>query len=309
MNFLSMKYFTAVAKEKNFTHAAQALHITQQTLSTHIASIEKELGCRLLLRTTPLELTYQGEIFLRYARQFEKLYLSLNQEFADIRAETKGVLRVGIAHTRGRALLPDIIEAYHRRYPLIELQLIEGTNEFLRRSLLDGDADLLIAHVPGEMPGVRLRPFYEEELVLLISDRLLAEIYGEEAPRVLREIRRPQDLSRLADCPFLLGNEEDVGGRLGNRMIAEALVSPQITAQSTNIETLLELCLRGTGACFCPDVLARRILTPQQLRSVRMLRLEGRVRYQISFGWLERPYCWSAIQNFAELALALMQGE
>ncbi|PWM24514.1 MAG: LysR family transcriptional regulator [Oscillospiraceae bacterium] len=306
MNFLSMKYFAAVAKEKNFTHAARALHITQQTLSTHIASIEKELGCPLLLRTTPLQLTYQGEVFLRYARQFEKLYLSLNQEFADLRAETKGLLRVGIAHTRGRALLPEIIEAYHKKYPLIELQLIEGTNEFLRHSLLDGDADLLIAHFPVEMPGVRLQPFYEEELVLLIANRLLDEIYGEKALGLLQQIHRPQDLSLLADCPFLLGNQEDVGGRLGNQMIAEALVSPQITAQSTNIETLLELCLRGTGACFCPDVLVRRLLSPVQLQSVQMLRFEERVRYRISFGWLERPYCWSAISHFSALALSLM---
>lgn len=45
MNFLTMEYFRAVAAKRNFTKAAEELHITQQTLSAHIASLEKELAC------------------------------------------------------------------------------------------------------------------------------------------------------------------------------------------------------------------------------------------------------------------------
>ena len=47
MNFQSMEYFAAVAKNRSFTRGADALHITQQTLSAHIAGIERELGCPL----------------------------------------------------------------------------------------------------------------------------------------------------------------------------------------------------------------------------------------------------------------------
>ena len=74
MNFQSMEYFAAVAKNRSFTRAADALHITQQTLSAHIAGIERELGCPLLIRHIPLELTYAGEVFLRYATEFNTKY-------------------------------------------------------------------------------------------------------------------------------------------------------------------------------------------------------------------------------------------
>ena len=67
MNFHSLDYFLVLAREKNFTRAAEALHITQQSLSSHIAGLEKELGCTLVVRRTPLELTYAGRTFLRYA--------------------------------------------------------------------------------------------------------------------------------------------------------------------------------------------------------------------------------------------------
>ena len=48
MNFHSLDYFLVLAREKNFTRAAEALHITQQSLSGHIAAVEQELGAQLL---------------------------------------------------------------------------------------------------------------------------------------------------------------------------------------------------------------------------------------------------------------------
>ena len=72
MNFLSMDYFLMTAEKRSFTKAADALHITQQTLSTHIANLEQELDCKLFVRHVPLELTYAGEIFWQYAADFRK---------------------------------------------------------------------------------------------------------------------------------------------------------------------------------------------------------------------------------------------
>ena len=60
MNFQSIRYFLQVAKRRSFSQAAEELFITQQTLSASIASLEKELGCRLFIRHIPLELTYGG---------------------------------------------------------------------------------------------------------------------------------------------------------------------------------------------------------------------------------------------------------
>lgn len=56
MNFSSMDYFVMVAQERSFTRAAERLHTTQQTLSAHIANLEKEMGSRLFERSVPLHL-------------------------------------------------------------------------------------------------------------------------------------------------------------------------------------------------------------------------------------------------------------
>lgn len=72
MNFSSFDYFLALARERSYTRAADVLHITQQSLSAAIAALERELGCPLVVRRTPLELTYAGRVFLQYAERFHQ---------------------------------------------------------------------------------------------------------------------------------------------------------------------------------------------------------------------------------------------
>lgn len=84
MNFLSIEYFAAVASEHSFSKAAKRLGITQQTLSANIAALERELGCALFVRHVPLELTYAGTVFARYAQRFRRDRDALGQEMRDI---------------------------------------------------------------------------------------------------------------------------------------------------------------------------------------------------------------------------------
>ncbi|GAA0716737.1 LysR family transcriptional regulator [Clostridium malenominatum] len=302
MNFLSMKYFSYVAKERSFTKAASKLHITQQTLSTHIGTIEKELGCRLFIRTSPLELTYAGRVFYNYAKQYEKLRISMEHEFFDINSEKKGVLRIGIAHTRGRIIMPELIGSYKEKYSKMEIQIIETANDNLCRQLLDNELDLIIASFSDDIPEIEVQPFYSEKIVLLVPIILLQNIYSDKAEEIIQIIQETQNISALSQCPFLLSNQEDIAGKIGERIISDAIFTPNISVQSGNIETLLELCAQGAGACFCPDIFVHRILSYDKLSKVQMFHFDNIGGYQIKFGWLKKPYLWNAIVDFIEIA-------
>ena len=175
MNFHSLDYFLVLAREKNFTRAAEALHITQQSLSSHIAGLEKELGCTLLVRRTPLELTYAGRKFLHYAESIGQTRQTMEREFCDISENQKGELRVGIGYTRGRAIMPRLIPAFQRQYPNVEIMLRECSNDAIQKALLSGGIDLAIAAFPHPLPGVVLEDYYLEHIVLCLSDGLLAQ--------------------------------------------------------------------------------------------------------------------------------------
>lgn len=182
MNFLSMDYFLMTAEKRSFTKAADALHITQQTLSTHIANLEQELDCKLFVRHVPLELTYAGEIFRQYAADFQKKYRAMQHEFADLNKNEQGVLRIGISFTRCHAIMPGIITEYQRRFPHMEIQVIENANTGLQKDLMEHKIDLAIAKFPDSLPGITLTDFYEEEVVLLLADSLFREVISEAVP-------------------------------------------------------------------------------------------------------------------------------
>ena len=302
MNFVSLSYFEALARERSFTRAAQRLHITQQSLSANIAKMETELGCQLIVRHVPLELTYAGEVLLRYAASFREEYATMQQEFCDISQNQRGTLRVGVTYTRGRTIMPDIILAFQERYPAIRVDLVEDSNDGLRRKLVEGEMDLAVANFIDNIPGITLRDFYREEVVMLVSRKLFDQIYGKDAKRRVERFEKG-DFAAIEECPLVLGSIDDIGGHIERALLKNAgIAHPKIMSTSSNAETLLALCVRGAGACFCPEILARATLTKKQLASLLVLRLGDTARYRIRFGFREQSYQWSIIDAFMTIA-------
>ena len=302
MNFASLSYFEMLAQERSFTRAAQRLHITQQSLSSNIAKLEQELGCQLVVRHVPLELTYAGEVLLRYAASFREEYDVMQKEFCDISQNQRGALRIGVTYTRGRTILPDIITAFQERFPFIRIDLMEDTNDVLRQKLVTGDVDLAIANFTDSIPGIKLQEFYREEVVMLISRKLFESLYGSEAEKLMRQIEEGE-YAALEGCPLVLNSIDDIGGHIERALLKHAgITHPRVMATSNNAETLLALCVRGVGACFCPEILARSALTDEQFSSLLLLRLGKAARYPISFGYQEQSYQWSIIDSFMAVA-------
>ena len=289
-----MEYFAAVADKRSFTRAADQLHITQQTLSAHIAALERELNCQLLLRRTPLELTYAGEVFLRYALQFQREYQALRHEFCDITGNQQGLLRVGIAYTRGRILMPRIISGFQERYPNVQVDLVEASNEELHARLLDGSVDLAVAAFPQSLPDIQMEEFYEEEVCMLVPRSLLPLAERVPAGPVLST----QELAAFRKYPFLIGVPQDIGGQLGRRQLKAAGFYPQIRAQSENMETLLALCVQGVGICFCPDCLIDGTLSTRELKQLLVFRFQQDCVYPIRFGYRRQSYQWGILSQF-----------
>ena len=306
MNFSSMEYFSVLAQERNFTRAAERLHITQQSLSSHIAGMEKELGSQLLVRRVPLELTYAGKVMLRYATGFQTLQNEMQREFCDISQKQKGILRVGAASTRGQMILPKTIALFQKRFPNISVELTEGSNGELYQKLLKGTIDLAIADFPENLPGISLTDLYREENVLVIEKGLFAKRFTYSAEECKRHLLAG-DYSALKECPFVLGGMEDIDGRISRDILRRAGVdNPIVTAVSHNVGMLLRLSLYGVGACVCPQKIVQSVLTPQQMESVWLFPLGAENVGCIQFGYQAQSYQWSVIEEFILCAKAVV---
>lgn len=305
MNFLSMDYFVMLAKEQNFTRAAAKLHITQQTLSAHIAALEKEAGTALFLRHVPLELTYAGKIFLRYAEGFRQNLRSLQNELNDVTCNEAGELRIGTTPFREKALLPELITQFQAEHPRIHFHLIEASNQVLQEKLLNGEIDLAIANFSKRLPGIELTDYYEEEIILLVSrelfarSELAAQWPGSTSPVITTDELR----TIISAFPFLLNAKDTIMGNIFWQFFAENEIFPLVKIESSNIETLLRLCYLGSGAMLCPDNIARQSLSGQQLEQMKQFRLP-QLRYSLSLGRRKETHSWSVLTSFIQTALS-----
>ena len=249
MNLLHMTYFIAIVEHESISGAAQSLFITQQTLSSHVAAMEKELGTSLFDRRPKFRLTQAGEIFYRYCIRFRNLNDAMVSEFRDLSGEVSDILHVGISQTRSRILMPSILLRMHSEFPRVQVRLTEQTNEVLVKKLLKGELDLMIGDVPDH-PEIRKEVMYRESMVLTVSEKLISK-------KQLAALTRTKDIRILAGIPFVMNTQNDIAGRYGSSIMESFSLIPRIAAVSDSAETCLQMCLDGLGAYICPDLYVR----------------------------------------------------
>lgn len=297
MNFLQIQDFLEVAKHKSITKAARSLCVTQQTLSGHMAALEEELGCRLFQRRPKFCLTYAGERFYRYACQITETRKAMEQEFLDIRKETRGILRAGIGNIRGKAWMPAVLPAYRKKFPEMEIVVSEGANEVLIKKLLADELDMILAYIPEQMPEFYTEELYQEKMLLTASRRHLTE---EQQKAFLSG-----NLHLLPDCCFLMNPEDDNAGRVGRQFLRQKGILPKINITAYSSEILLHLCLQGEGLCFCPDFMARTVLTRQQQEELLCCPAGG--PYPVSLAWQRGQYVPRPILDFRDVCFSVKE--
>lgn len=307
MNFQTIEYFLAVEEKRSITKAAQSLYITQQTLSAHIAALEKEVGCQLFVRHVPLELTYAGSVFLRYAQSISRDHRSLLREMNDISKNECGLLRVGVTHTRGRIVMPSLVQSLQEQHPGIQVQIIDGTNEALERLLVNDEVDIAIGRFASIRPGFERRLFYREEIVLVVAETLLDEAFAEEKETMWAQLQAG-DLTGLQNLTYVAPHPEDIAGQVGEMILSRAGVIAQMKAGAEDIQTLIQLAANGVGACFCPENAVSMALGADEREIVRILHFSTlETQCDISFIWKTDSYQWSIMEDFMRCGMQLAQ--
>lgn len=254
INFLNLEYFLVAAEELNFTRAAKKLYISQQSLSNHISNLEKEFDVTLFNRTSPLTLTYAGHALKARARMLLDLRDETYHEISDIKDFSTGQLAIGVSHTRGRIILPEILPAYQSRFPGIELKLAEGNSSQLASELLHGNIDLMIDLLPFNAENVETIPICQEEILLVVPDAVLEAVFPGQAQEMKQRLKTSPELSLLEPCPFILLKEGNRVRTIADEMFEDAQMTPRIALETENIETVLALSARGMGITFYPKM-------------------------------------------------------
>ncbi|AZN42052.1 LysR family transcriptional regulator [Paenibacillus albus] len=258
MEFRQLQYVIQIAKEKNFSRAAEKLHIAQPSLSQQLSKLEKEIGVLLFRRTTnSVELTHAGSVFVAKAQSILDNIEQLKQELDDLAHMRKGKLVVGSLSITGSHVLPIVLPIFGEQYPEIEIVLVEDTPSKLEQLTASGQTDLSLLALPLFEPSLEWVPIIEEEIVLAVPP---------EHP--LARQFEPIRIESLRNEPFIV-LKKGQGFRQNVMEICEkAGFEPRIVFESTNIETVQSLVAAGMGITFIPKMITRssvNALTPVYL--------------------------------------------
>lgn len=159
MQFQQLHYFVAVAETRHFTRAAEMVHVAQPSLSQQIRALERELGADLFLRARGnITLTDAGEALLPLARRILADADTARHEVQELVQLRSGRVRLGATPSLCTGLLPDVLRAYHDRYPGIRLMIEENGSHDLVRELARGALDLALVVLPLPTPSPRCSP-------------------------------------------------------------------------------------------------------------------------------------------------------
>ena len=174
MDIRQLQYIAALAREKHFTRAAQACHVTQPTLSSRIRQLEQELGVPIVERGQRyVGLTAEGERVLKWAHLVLDNWHSLQQELRTIRSkkdDLTGRLTLGVIPS-ALPMVSTITNAMHEQHPSVDFTILSYSSEEIIRGLSDFSIEAGITYLDNEpVEGLMQMPLYRERYCLFVAE-------------------------------------------------------------------------------------------------------------------------------------------
>lgn len=211
MDIRQLQYLAALAREKHFTRAAQACHVTQPTLSGRIRQLEQELGVPIVERGHRFHgLTPAGERVLKWAHSILDNWSSLQQEIAALTSANGprlGHLSIGVVPS-ALPMAALIAKAIQTRHPGIELTVLSHSSVDILRSLEEFSIDVGLTYLDNEpIEGMRAEAVYMERYCVLVrGDHELAKAssvtWAEAATQPLCLLTPEMQNRRIIDRAF-----------------------------------------------------------------------------------------------------------
>ncbi len=251
MDFKDLSYILAIEKCGNITKAAEALYLSQPSLSRFLQNMEREAGQPLFRRVGNRYIpTYMGERYLEHARVILQEKKELDQEVNDIIKSNRGVLKIGFPTMRCTYMLPCTLPIFRKMYPNVKIEIYEANSSQLNRAVIDGDIDLAFYNFFEKHPNIDYTLISHEEMVLMLSAKsdLLQKGTQKE------NCKYPCfDLKDLGDTGIIMLIPEQRTRQIAEQILKEAQFTPNIILETSNIPAAAELAARNYGVTFITE--------------------------------------------------------
>lgn len=249
MELRHLRYFVTVVQERNFTRAAERLHIAQPPLSRQIQQLEEELGLVLIDRDSrPLKMTDAGRLLFEHATQVLERIEGIRTMMQRLKTAERPRFVIGFVASTIYAALPDLIRRFRAAAPGVDVSLVEVVSLDQIAALKDGRIDVGFGRIRFDDPAVRRDVLREERLVaaLPLSNTLLHQ-------------EGPLSLAQLAKEPLIIYPRQPRPSYADQviSLFHDRGLEPQVVHEARELQTAVGLVAAEVGIAIVPTSVQR----------------------------------------------------
>ena len=246
----SIRYLLAVAENKSFTRAAEALHVSQPSLSQQIKLLEEALDAQLLDRSgRSVRLTEAGEVYARHARRALEELDAAKRAVVDLEDLSRGFLRLGMTPIT-EYLTTSLLDEFSARYPGIVISAMEMSQDQIEAGVAESTLDAGIAFTPRSATElwsskIEMHTLFMEPLSLAVGAG--HRLAGQPAPAGIDVLRNE---------PLVLLNENFALRRHFDLYCLEHGVRPRIAVETNSLSMMIQSVGLGRLVTVLPTTIA-----------------------------------------------------
>ena len=248
IQLVQVEGFLEVARRGSVSRAAEALFITQPTLTARLQGLERELGTSLFLRTAHgMRLTDAGRAWVPFAERAVRALVEGKDAVEQVKSASAGHLMIAAAPAVSTYVLPELLERFVAAHPRVEVSVRTGHSEDVVELVLRDEVQVGLGRAIRH-PELELLPFHKEELVLVCAPdhpftRRDAVTLAEVASEKLIMFDRTSSYYEITQGAFL-----------------SAGVKPRGVMELDSIEAAKKMVERGLGVALLPgSAVAREV--------------------------------------------------
>ncbi|AJY76747.1 LysR family transcriptional regulator [Paenibacillus beijingensis] len=248
MEIRHLEYVLEVVRHESFTKAAEALHITQPTISKMIKNLEDELGTTLFVRSgKKVKLTDAGQAIVSQSQDIVRLFKNLQSELEDVTNFRKGLVRIGLPPMISSAVFPRVMGRFMASYPNLTIRLVEEGALKVESEVASGEVDVGIVLLPTRDDRFNFFPVIKESLrVVLHPTHPLAD----KSKLTLAELEHESFIMYREDFALHVKISEECA-RLGFK--------PKVLLESAQWDFIYEMTAANVGISLLPESICKSL--------------------------------------------------
>lgn len=256
----TLRVFLAAAEEKNFSRAAERLHMSQSAVSQNIQTMERAYNVELFLRRgRSIVLSEAGQAILPMAREVLRAARLLEDGLQEVNNQIAGELLIGCSTSAGKYLLPVLLSTFQQEYPSIHPRVKVMGREGVYERLLNQQIPFGVASKHFDHRDLECIPLFDDRIYLIVPTNHPWAEYGRATPDDLLD-------QKIILREELSGTCETVMEGLKKFSITPDMLT--VTMELGNPEAIEMAVERGVGIAFVSEMVAARGLAFGRVKKV-----------------------------------------